>query len=107
MRKLMASMIIILMLMGCSSQTRITGDGEHPNTTPEQIVEVIQASPSTSPNAEPTLETSIHQTANYFDDKKLKPNFGFADAEGKNILVTGHEQGLDQEMAQLNEAIGN
>lgn len=107
MKKLIAGMVIILMLVGCSSQSTITSDGEHPKTTPEQSEEAIQASPSISPSAEPTIETSIHQTANYLDAEKLKANFGFADAEGKNILVTGYDKGLDQEMAQLNEAIGD
>lgn len=107
MKKLIASIVIILMLVGCSSQSTITSDGEHPKTTPEQNEEAIQASPSISHSTEPALETSIHQTTNYLDAEKLKVNFGFADAEGKKILVTGHDKGLDQEMAQLNEAIGD
>ncbi|WP_313638673.1 hypothetical protein, partial [Paenibacillus sp.] len=76
-------------------------------STPEQSAETVQTSPTLPPSAEPSSTPSMQQTVAYLDTANLKANFGFADAEGRNILVTGHEKGLDQEMAQLNEAIGD
>lgn len=85
--KLIGSFFIVLMLVGCSG-----------NNSP---------SPTLPPSAEPSPTPNMQQTEAYLDPEKLKVNFGFADAEGRNILVTGHEKGLDQEMAQFNEAIGD
>lgn len=107
MNKLMLSIFIVLILAGCSSNNSLTSDGEHVESTPEQSAETVQAPPTLPPSAEPSPTSSIQQTEAYLDTEKLRANFGFADAEGRNILVTGHEKGLDQEMAQLNEAIGD
>lgn len=104
MNKLMISFFIVLMLVGCSSNNSLTSDGDHAESTPEQSAETVLPSPTLPPSAEPS---SKQKTDAYLDTEKLKTSFGFADAEGRNILVTGHEQGLDQEMAQLNEAIGD
>ncbi|WP_339315726.1 hypothetical protein [Paenibacillus sp. FSL R10-2734] len=107
MNKRLVSFFIVLMLVGCSSNNSLTSDGDHSESTPEQSAETLQASPTIPPSAEPSPTASMQQTKAYLDAEKLKANFGFADAEGRNILVTGHEKGLDQEMAQLNEAIGD
>lgn len=107
MNKLMASFFIVLMLVGCSSNNSLTSDGDHVESTPEKSAETALPSPTLPPSAEPLPTPSKQMTEAYLDTEKLKTNFGFADAEGWNILVTGHEKGLDQEMAQLNEAIGD
>ncbi|MEK4350103.1 hypothetical protein MKX41_04610 [Paenibacillus sp. FSL R5-0475] len=107
MNKLMVSFFIALMLVGCSSNNSMTSDGDHVESTPEQSAETVLPSPTLPPSAEPLPTPSKQKTEAYLDTEKLKTNFGFADAEGRNILVTGHEKGLDQEMAQLNEAIGD
>lgn len=107
MNKLMLSIFIVLMMAGCSSNNSLTSDGEHVESTPEKSAEIVQPPPTLPPSAEPSPTSSMQQTEAYLDTEKLRANFGFADAEGRNILVTGHEKGLDQEMAQLNEAIGD
>ncbi|MEK5254072.1 hypothetical protein NST74_11485 [Paenibacillus sp. FSL F4-0125] len=107
MNKLIVSFFIVLMLVGCSSNSSLTGDGDPAESAPEQSTETVLPSPTLPPSAEPLPTPSKQKTDAYLDTEKLKTSFGFADAEGRNILVTGHEQGLDQEMAQLNEAIGD
>ena len=107
MNKLMVSFFIVLMMVGCSSNNALTSDGDHAESTPEQSAETVLPSPTLPPSAEPLPTPSKQKTEAYLDTEKLKTNFGFADAEGRNILVTGHEKGLDQEMAQFNEAIGD
>ncbi|MEK3746882.1 hypothetical protein NYE25_01445 [Paenibacillus sp. FSL E2-8871] len=107
MNKLMVIFFIVLMLVGCSSNNSLTSDGDHVESTPEKSAETALPSPTLPPSAEPLPTPSKQKTEAYLDTEKLKTNFGFADAEGRNILVTGHEKGLDQEMAQLNEAIGD
>jgi hypothetical protein len=85
MNKLSVSFLIVLLLAGCSGSNK----------------------PTPSPSAEPTPTASMQQPAAYLEAEKLKANFGFADESGKSILVTGQEKGLDAQMQQLNEAIGD
>lgn len=87
MNKLIGSVIILLMLVGCSGKS----------TTTSNDMDILKSSPT----------ASIQEPSAYLEVEKLRANFGFADVEGKHILVTGHEKGLDKEMALLNKAIGD
>ena len=114
MNKFIGSVLIILMLVGCSGKSSITSnDRNNLNSSPEQSAESLQTSTAVS-NVEPAPTPSVEPTATVeeqvpvvLETDKLRGIFGFADVEGKHILVTGHEEGLDKEMAPLNMAIGD
>lgn len=111
---MMGSVLVVLMLVGCSDKSSTTSnDGNNLNSSPEQSAESLQTSaavpsvgPAPTPSVAPTA-TVVEQAPVVLETVKLHGTFGFADVEGKHILVTGHEEGLDKEMALLNRAIGD
>lgn len=97
MNRHLGSFFVLLMLVGCSDPNTNTAAVD-PTPLPTQMP---TQTPVSTPS--PTVEPS---TAN-LETGHLGATFGFADGEGKHLLVTGQDEGKQQEMALLNKAIGN
>ncbi|KGE16572.1 hypothetical protein [Paenibacillus wynnii] len=94
--------LILLLLLGCSDSGKNPNNNEQ-SPLPSPNAGSASASPELSASPEPT---SSEQTEVYLDKGKLKAIFGFTDGEGKQLLVTGQNEGEEKLMVQLNSAIG-
>lgn len=93
MNRHLGSFFVLLMLVGCS--------GPNTNTAVVDPTPVRTVVPASTPP--PTVELS----SAYLETGHLGATFGFSDGDGKHLLVTGQDEGKQQEMALLNKAIGN
>ncbi|MFC3748645.1 hypothetical protein [Paenibacillus sp. GCM10012306] len=100
--------VLAVMLAGCSAVNH-TGNTQSGGNVTQQASSSPAATQTASPEpvaeASPTAENA--GTAEVLDTGKLSENFGFADAEGKQILVTAQEEGQDKALSLLDRAIGN
>ncbi|MFF2907300.1 hypothetical protein [Paenibacillus sp. NPDC057934] len=103
--------VLTIILAGCSvvNHTGNTQSGgnaaQQASSSPAGPAAVETASPEPVAEASPTAENA--EAAEVLDTGKLSENFGFADAEGKQILVTAQEEGQDKALSLLDRAIGN
>lgn len=96
--------VIAVMLAGCTGPETSEGGSGYavPVTTQQPGGTITQTA---APEPLPSIETT--ETEEVLNPDALKEHFGFADEEGKHILVTGMEEGQDEVLASLNQAIGN
>ncbi|WP_410511709.1 hypothetical protein PaeBR_16770 [Paenibacillus sp. BR2-3] len=106
MSKLMGIFLIVLILAGCSDQYTPNDQNNNPDALPQQSLESSQTAPA-DPSPVPSLPATAAPVSAYLETGKLQSTFGFADGEGKHILITRDDQGERNEMALLNTAIGD
>jgi len=102
-------LLVLLLLFGCSAASHPSNNNTQiPSSSPDAGGSSVTPSPSptASPISVSPVPTSSEQTVVNLDVGKLKAVFGFADREGKQLLVTGQDEGEEKIMALLDRAIG-
>ncbi|MRN52617.1 hypothetical protein [Paenibacillus monticola] len=97
MNRHLGSFVVLLMLVGCS--------GPNTNTAAVDPTPISTQAPTLTPASTPS--PTVELSSAYLETGHLGAIFGFADGDGKHLLVTGQDEGKEQEMALLNKAIGN
>ncbi|ASA20853.1 hypothetical protein [Paenibacillus donghaensis] len=117
MNKMTVILLIIPLLTGCAgsasdSGREVSGGSSvaSPASSTAQASPAAQASSAASASppatAPPTASASDSAVQYVLGPQQLQPNFGFADESGRYILVTGHEEGEQEQMERLDTAIG-
>lgn len=117
MKLLRGIVITCVLLTGCSAQHADPEGAAAPGSLPSAAAQSAAPSPAGTDEASapPVQGTGAGTTANppvqapkeYLDTDKLQDTFGFADADGKHILVTREDDSEIGKMKSLNMAIGN
>jgi len=106
MRKSMGILVLSLILAGCTERSSNSSTDRNAGNLPQQSAGSEQtAAANASPQPSPTVTASSAPA--YLDTGKLGEVFGFADAEGRHILVTREDQGELADMEQLDTALGD
>ncbi|WP_379153472.1 hypothetical protein [Paenibacillus sp. sgz5001063] len=122
-KRLGISVMVFVLLAGCSSQEADSTDGLNPGASPtasaEQSDRPAPLSPAATdevnvPSDEATAASNVPSSTAptkvlvpTLDPASLTANFGFADSTGKHILAAWEDDSKLVEMKKLNRAVGH
>ncbi|WP_052092015.1 hypothetical protein NYE80_13935 [Paenibacillus sp. FSL H7-0357] len=111
--------ITCVLLTGCSAQNAAKEEGTTSTSSPSAVVASATPSPAVTDEASAPLvngtdggttsnpPASASASKEYMETARLHTTFGFADAEGKHILMTREDDSEMEQMKSLNTAVGN
>ncbi|WP_334071329.1 hypothetical protein [Paenibacillus sp. A14] len=100
----MLTSLLTSLTLGCSNQSGDSGTGKEEEAKPTVESPLRINSGTNAPTNAP--DDHLDEKKHFADIKNLSPLFGFANADGSQIIVTGQKAGLEASLSKYGNMIG-